>query len=137
MHVVIDGYGGDSALLSSEETVRVLLDRCPDEMGMTKITQPMVMRYQGVKPEDWGISGFVMIAESHISIHTFPDRGLLWVDAFSCKGFDAAPIVEELRASFRLREVQMQVLERGLEYSTSTIAGAATAGASPAAAGER
>jgi S-adenosylmethionine decarboxylase len=94
---------------------------------MTKITTPLVMRYEGSKPEDWGISGFVMIAESHISIHTFPRRGLLWVDAFSCKGFDAAPIVDELRSSFRLREVQMQVLERGLEYAAPVPSGAGTA----------
>ncbi|HXG36344.1 MAG TPA: S-adenosylmethionine decarboxylase, partial [Dehalococcoidia bacterium] len=68
MHVVIDGYGGDPEQLANEETVRVLLDRCPDEMGMTKITAPLVMQYRGSKPEDWGISGFVMIAESHIAI---------------------------------------------------------------------
>ena len=118
MHVIIDGYDGDPDRLASEDTVRVLLERCPEAMDMTKIMPPFVVRYQGSKPEDWGISGFVMIAESHISIHTFPERGLLWADAFSCKGFDFAPIVEELRASFGLRDVQSQVLERGLEYPT-------------------
>jgi S-adenosylmethionine decarboxylase len=84
-------------------------------MGMTKIAPATVVRYKGTKPEDWGISGYVMIAESHISLHTFPERGLIWVDIFSCKAFDAAPIVDDLRRRFGLREMQMNILERGLE----------------------
>ncbi len=55
---------------------------------MTKIMPPYVFKYHGKVPEDWGVSGFVLIAESHISIHTFPDRGYLSLDIFSCKEFD-------------------------------------------------
>ncbi len=47
MHVIIDGYGGDPDQLADENVVRVILDRYPEEMGMTKITQPMDLRYTG------------------------------------------------------------------------------------------
>ncbi len=116
MHVIVDGYGGDPQQLSDENAVGALLDQYPQAMGMTKIAPPTVVRYRGPKPEDWGISGFVLIAESHISIHTFPERGLLWADIFSCKGFEATTFVEDLRQRFRLRQVQVSILERGLEY---------------------
>ena len=115
MHVIIDGYGGDPDQLADENVVRAILDRYPGEMGMTKIAPPTVVRYKGSKPEDWGVSGYVMIAESHISMHTFPGRRLVWADIFSCKEFDAALILEDLKQRFRLREMNVSVLERGLE----------------------
>ncbi len=118
MHVIIDGYGGDPDQLADENVVRVILDRYPDEMGMTKITQPSVVRFRGTKPEDWGVSGYVMIAESHIALHTFPERRLVWIDIFSCKDFDAAPICEDLKQRFLLREMDVNILERGLEAPT-------------------
>jgi S-adenosylmethionine decarboxylase len=119
MHVTIDGYGGDPQRLASEEGVRALLDRYPERIGMTKIAPPQICRYEGQKPKDWGISGFVLIAESHISIHTFPKRRFVWVDIFSCKGFDAECAVADVQAYFGLVDVRTRVLARGLEYPHS------------------
>jgi S-adenosylmethionine decarboxylase len=82
---------------------------------MSKITRPKVLRYTGSKPEDWGVSGFVMIAESHISMHTFPERGLIWADVFSCKDFDATPILDEIKKRFSLRTMDVQSIPRNLE----------------------
>jgi len=116
MHVAIDGFGGDRQKLSDESLVRALLDRYPEEIGMTRIAPPHVYRYVGKKPEDWGVSGFVLIAESHISIHTFPEYGYVWVDIFSCKGFDARRTIDDIRQQFLLAEVRTRVLARGLEF---------------------
>jgi S-adenosylmethionine decarboxylase len=116
MHLTIDGFGGDQQKLSDEKLVRALLDRYPEEIGMTKIAPPHVYRYVGKKPEDWGVSGFVLIAESHISIHTFPKHGYLWVDIFSCKGFDARRPIDDIQEQFLLAEVRTRVLSRGLEF---------------------
>ena len=71
MHLIIDGHGNNSDILQSDEFIYELLDQYPAEIGMTKIAPPYVLRYVGAKPEEWGVSGFVLIAESHISIHTF------------------------------------------------------------------
>ena len=115
MHVIIDGYGGDPDQLADENVVRVILDQVPEMMGMTKITQPFVLRYTGSKPEDWGVSGYVMIAESHISMHTFPERRLVWADVFSCKDFDAQPVLDEIKKRFSLRSMETQSIPRNLE----------------------
>lgn len=116
MHITIDGFGGDPHQLGSEELVRKLLDRYPDDIGMTKITDPHVFEYHGDKPEDWGVSGFVIIAESHIAVHTFPTHGQVWVDIFSCKGFDAVPAIDMIVEAFSLQDTRINKLERGLEY---------------------
>lgn len=119
MHVTIDGYGGDASRLADIELIRSLLDRYPGEIGMTKISTPHVIEYVGEKPEDWGVSGFVLIAESHISIHTFVERRYVWVDIFSCKAFDATAAIGDLKEIFGLAEVETHILERGLEYPHS------------------
>jgi S-adenosylmethionine decarboxylase len=116
MHVTIDGFGGNPAKLANLELVRTLLDRYPGEIGMTKISDPHVFEYTGVKPEDWGVSGFVLIAESHIAIHTFPEHGQVWVDIFSCKGFNEIPAIDRIIDTFGLDDTRIHKLERGLEY---------------------
>jgi S-adenosylmethionine decarboxylase len=83
---------------------------------MTKISEPHVIRYSGVKPEDWGVTGFVIIAESHISVHTFPEHGYVWVDIFSCKEFEAPEALGIVTDAFGLTHVTEHILERGLEY---------------------
>jgi len=124
MHVTIDGYGGDPRKLADENLARAFLDVCPSSIGMTKIAPAHVCRYSGAKPQDWGISGFVLIAESHISLHTFPDHGYLWVDVFSCKTFDADQAIDDIRERFQLREWRVHTLPRGLEFPHSVTAAA-------------
>ena len=116
MHLVIDGLGCDAKQIADPEHVRRFLDAYPDAINMTKIMPPSVHTYKGPKAEDWGVSGFVIIAESHISVHTFPDRGYVNIDVFSCKEFDAEQAIEEIRGQFSMGEVRSWVLDRGLEH---------------------
>ena len=122
MHLVIDGYGGDTAFLEDADAIYKFLDEYPDAIGMTKITPPHVYTYVGQKPEDVGVSGFVLIAESHISIHTFPKRRYVNIDVFSCKDFDTQKALGELRAMFALESVRSWTLERGLDYADPAVA---------------
>ncbi|MDA1188957.1 MAG: adenosylmethionine decarboxylase [Chloroflexi bacterium] len=118
MHLVIDGYGGAIGKLQDIEVVRKFLDEYPVAIGMTKIIEPQVYTYRGQKLEDWGVSGFVLIAESHISVHTFPERGHINIDVFSCKDFDTETALEDVKALFELHEVKTWTLERGLDFVT-------------------
>lgn len=120
MHLVIEGRRGDWHKLQDLPALYDLLDTLPGKINMTKIMPPIVTRYVGVTPEDWGISGFVMIAESHISVHTFPERGEVSIDVFSCKEFDPAKTCGLLAEAFGLEEVETCVLRRGLEYGVET-----------------
>ena len=119
MHLVVDGYGADSERLKDTDLVYRFLDEYPAAIGMTKIVPPQVYTYHGKTPQDWGVSGFVIIAESHISIHTFPDRRYINIDIFSCKEFDAAASLDIVKSTFSLPEVRVWALERGIDYATS------------------
>jgi S-adenosylmethionine decarboxylase len=114
MHLTIDGFGGKYEKLASEETVRRFLDECPELIGFTKIAPPYVYRYESPRKDQWGYSGFVFIIQSHISVHTFPDRSMVWCDIFSCTEFDGDKVVELLQNTFELLKVRSEILVRGL-----------------------
>ena len=116
MHLVIDGYGGDTDKMWDLELVRSFLTDYPANLGMTRITEPNVLEYNGPKVEDAGVSGFVIIAESHISIHTFPYRNYVNIDIFSCKSFDNVRAVNDVIALFDLKDMKTWLLDRGLEW---------------------
>ena len=122
MHLVIDGYGGDPEKLRDADLIQRFLDEYPPVLGMTKIAPPRVTTYKGKHPEDWGVSGFVLIAESHISIHTFPDRLYANIDIFSCREFDVNRALKDVKDTLSLSEVRAWTLERGLEYATPSAA---------------
>jgi len=115
-HLMVDGYGSDRDKLTDINYIYDFLSNYPSEIEMTKIMPPYVFRYSGVRPEDWGISGFVLIAESHISIHTFPEKRYLSLDIFSCKEFDGQKAIEDVKRLFSLEKIEIRNLERGLEF---------------------
>ena len=119
MHLVIDGYGGSVEKMWDQQLVRDFLDQFPSKLSMTPITVPQVLKYIGDNVEDAGISGFVIIAESHISIHTFPHRLYVNIDIFSCKSFDDQRALAEAKQLFDLTDVKTWLLDRGLEWANA------------------
>lgn len=116
MHLTMDGYGCNPEKLANLDLIYEFLDRCPDLIHMTKIMPPYVFKYHGKVAEDWGVSGFVLIAESHISVHTFPDRAYLSLDIFSCKDFDYDQALAYAQETFGISRFEHNLLDRGLEF---------------------
>ena len=61
-----------------------------------------------------GVSGVLMLAESHISIHTWPERDFAAIDIFVCGGCDPYKAVPVLRRSFDARSIQITEQRRGV-----------------------
>lgn len=116
-HLILDGYECDAQKLDTMAFIYGFLDTLPSMIGMTKIMPPFILYYDGKdKPEDRGISGVVIIAESHISIHTYPDKRFLTCDIYSCKEFDINKTVEYLVKAFGIGNFNKRVLHRGKEF---------------------
>ena len=53
-----------------------------------------------------------MIAESHISIHTFPELNYISFDCYSCKYFETETVIEIFKEHFELQKFEVQVIRR-------------------------
>ena len=62
-----------------------------------------------------GISGVVVIAESHLAIHSWPEHHCVSLDIFTCSG-QMAPeaAIEHLRVAFKAQQVEIQKFKRGV-----------------------
>ena len=115
-HLVYDGFGCPASRLEDLDDLYRLLDTLPERIHMTKIIPPYVFRHQSVEGAD-GYSGFVLIAESHISVHAFPKRNYVNADIFSCEPFDVETALAELTQAFLPRRVEWKLFDRGRERS--------------------
>ncbi len=59
----------------------------------------------------------LILAESHLSIHTWPEEGLIAIDLFSCGAIDGQRVLDELTRALRLEKVRVTEVERGLPGS--------------------
>jgi deoxyhypusine synthase/S-adenosylmethionine/arginine decarboxylase-like enzyme len=96
--------------------VEQVLNAYPDTIGMTKIGGPYMFEYQAPDPAYSGVSGLVVIAESHIALHTFPELDYFTMDIFSCKNFDHEKAIEYIRDAFDVKEMDRMLVQRGLSF---------------------
>ena len=111
-HVMIDLYGCNPELLANEVFLRKVLDEYPERIGMEKVS-PVDLRYITTSnPLDDGLSGFVIIATSHISLHAWPSYSMVNMDIFSCEAFDVQNTVAFACATFQTNDVEVHAVER-------------------------
>lgn len=122
-HFTLDGYKGDRHKLDSEQTVSLCLNELPELLGMHKLAKPEVYFAPANDSKDCGgWSGFVVIAESHISVHTFPKRGFVSIDVYTCKGgIDTKYIINYFKEKFGFKEVETHFITRGTKYPLQDI----------------
>jgi S-adenosylmethionine decarboxylase len=123
VHLMIDGYCAGGPLMTDAGALRGLLETLPAEMGMHAICAPVVVSVgPNCHKDPGGLSGFVMIAESHISFHTFPARGFVTIDLYTCQtGLNQRATVDRLLQAFQLVDADVHVQERGLRYPAENL----------------
>ncbi len=123
VHLTLDGYGGCQQLLGDGDHVLACLNELPERLGMHKIAEPSLVELGDLSPKDpGGVSGFVMIAESHISIHTFPLRGFVSADVYTCQNsLDTDRICQYFAEAFGLQDLEINVVRRGTRYPQRNI----------------
>ena len=115
-HLMLDCFGCEKKVLNSEDDIKKFLFELPGILGMKRLIEPYIIRYDG--GETWdkgGITGFMLIAESHISIHTFPSDGFFTADVYSCKPFDVQKAVDVFKKTFDAKSEKIKVVKRDIE----------------------
>lgn len=118
-HLTIDGYDCDRKALDDMELCFRVLGELPKRIKMHPITAPYIVRFAGNDKKDCGgLSGFVMIAESHVSLHTFPVKGYITMDVYSCTMFDERIALRYIKDVFRYKTLEKHIIKRGLKFPT-------------------
>ena len=122
-HLTIDGYDGNHDLLNDKKIVMSCLADLPTAMGMHILGKPVIYSAPGSgKKDPGGWSGFVVIQESHIAVHTFPARGFVSADVYTCQnGLKTEKIVRYFKKTFKLKGIETNFLKRGLKYPAKNI----------------
>jgi|SRR5262245_24325229 S-adenosylmethionine decarboxylase len=105
VHLIIDLHG--AAGLDDIDLVETTLRRCVDVAGATLLH----IHVHHFQPN--GVSGVAVLAESHISIHTWPDAGYAALDVFMCGKADPDACVPVLREAFKAESVEVNEILRG------------------------
>ena len=124
-HLMLDLYGCDINALSSMEKCYYTLDMLPSILKMNKLTLPYIVsassnEEKGGK-DPGGYTGFVIIAESHISLHTFVKRGFVSIDVYSCLEFDKSSAIDFLKEIFKPKDIEENFVKRGTRYPSENI----------------
>ena len=122
LHLMLDMYNCAPEVLNDKELVKNILEKLPKKLSMKILVEPVVVFAQpNGRRDPGGWSGFVMIHESHISIHTFIKRRFVTIDAYSCKQFDTKLAIEYFKKIFKTDDVEYQIEVRGKKYPSEDI----------------
>ena len=105
-HLLVDLWG--ARRLSDSAYIESVLRECVEEAGAT-LLHVHIHRFS----ENGGVSGVAMLAESHISIHSWPEWDYAAVDIFMCGKTEPERAVEVLRRAFAPGRVEVMDHPRG------------------------
>lgn len=108
-HVAVDAWGVDFDLLNSAEYLQAQLVEAAEACGAT------VMSVQSKQFEPQGATVLVLLSESHLSIHTYPERGFAAIDCYTCgETVDPQMAIDYLVSVLKPEKTYAKKLVRGL-----------------------
>lgn len=107
-HLLYDLWLPDGEILKYVEPLRTIVVEAARRGGANIYHQ----HWQQFTP--WGVTGFLLLRESHISIHTWPEENFAAVDLFPCGPMDVELIVRLLREALRPQRERLVREVRGL-----------------------
>ena len=113
--LTFDGYGANVRHCMDISRLYDFLYNLPAAIGMRRLGFPQVVLIEekGIR----GLSAFTFIMESHISIHTYEERGFVTADVYSCKEFDVDAVTQMLKSYFETQSFSTQTVVRGKEFN--------------------
>lgn len=121
-HLIVDAWRVRADLLDDPAHIRRTLEAAVGAGGASLID----LCVHQFSPH--GVTATATLAESHISIHTWPEHGYLAADLFFCGSGDPERALETILESMAAREVHVRELERGVAPRSETGRGIRRAG---------
>jgi S-adenosylmethionine decarboxylase len=106
---VVDARGCNPAVLRSLPHLQRVVTKVMEDLGLRAVAPPA----WHVFPGKGGVTGMVLLSESHLTVHTYPEAGVAAIDLYCCRrsvdwGWEA-----ELRRMLGAEDVVVRILRRG------------------------
>ncbi|MCC5934498.1 MAG: adenosylmethionine decarboxylase [Candidatus Cyclonatronum sp.] len=107
--ILVEYYDCNSEIINDVSQIESIL------LEATRRSQASIISHNFHKFSPHGVSGTVVIAESHVAIHTWPEYGYAAVDIFTCgETIDPWIIQEHIKERFESKNVSSMEMKRGL-----------------------
>jgi S-adenosylmethionine decarboxylase len=110
---LVDAAGCDAETLRSVDALRLLFDRILRELDLHPVHEPQFH----VFPPPGGITGFVVLTESHVACHTYPEHGVITINLYCCRPRPDWPWRERLAEHLGATSVDVRVMARMQELA--------------------
>jgi S-adenosylmethionine decarboxylase len=107
IHIIAEVYFTNPEILNDDKKLVKIMEEASIEGGMTVITS------SSHKFTPHGATAIVMLSESHVSIHTWPEFNYAAIDIYTC-GKNPEKVYEELMNRLPVKKSKVKIIERGL-----------------------
>ena len=90
-HAILEGFNADAELLNDLPAMELLLREACKAAGAT------ILKYASHQFNPQGVTVVCLLAESHASIHTYPEHGIYMADIFTCGDVEPGKAVEVIK----------------------------------------
>jgi S-adenosylmethionine decarboxylase len=115
---IVDAHGCIADALRSVSILEALFGRIIDELQLRPVTPPVWYRFPG----EGGITGVVLLSESHLSVHTFPESGFAAINLYCCRPRPAWQWETGLADTLGAQHVHVRAESRGAASDSSLTA---------------
>ena len=107
-HILLELYGCNTSIINDVGQLKTYMNEAAEKSGATILES----RFHLFSP--YGVSGVVIIAESHLTIHTWPEHDYAAVDFFTCGDIDPLIAVDYLKEKLESQSHQTKEFSRGI-----------------------
>ena len=106
---LVDAHDCQPESLRSLTVLQRIFDRVLADLSLHAVADPVWRVFPGTG----GVSGMLLLSESHLTCHTFPERGLAAFNLYCCRARPPWPWAEHLSAELGARKTLVTVIDRG------------------------
>lgn len=106
---LIEAHGCDAENLRDSGLLRSVFDRVIADLGLKTLGEPLWHKFGG----EAGVTGLIMLTESHLACHTYPEHNLATFNLYCCRERPEWPWEEVLKEILQAESVTVVRVERG------------------------
>jgi S-adenosylmethionine decarboxylase len=116
---LIEASGCDAEALRDVGRLRAVFARAVAELGLRVVGEPLWHKFDG----EGGVTGLVMLTESHLACHTYPEFGVATFNLYCCRERPEWPWAERLGEMLGAQEVCVRGVNRSAEEARAQASG--------------